>query len=105
MKYLLLLSLSLIMYNVNAQDWTTEELEVLEHYNLNQNDHRGFVFKQSSPDCLESYSNITDGIESIFQTLKMQDVNEICIEEENNQYFNKVIDIHSLVELYLSLKN
>jgi len=95
----LLLSVSLF-----SQEWTTDELLVLENFGLSKDDHRGLIFNPMGEEgCLLSYPNPNDALISFFTTTIKRDITTYCIETSEGINYYEIMDIHQLVQIYLTL--
>lgn len=105
MKNLILLTfivISNICYGQNS--WTTEQIQVLDKYGLNENDHRGVIFYISDKE-QSQYPTLNDAILAFFNSKSVLDISRIYV--NNLQGFDsiegKTLDIHLLVDAYLQL--
>lgn len=107
MKKLIILALLVLPLTSLGQEnqWTQEELKVLEKFSLNKEDHRGLVLSQNDNNCHLQAASIKEGIESFFKSVEMRDLTVVCISSLDPTQNDKTMDLKQVVQLYLESKN
>lgn len=106
MRIYLLLMFCILSINSFAQEWTKEQLEVIEEFSLDQKDHRGVVFNNyNESNCSSNHFSTTeDAIISFFTTTIKRDVTTYCIDELGNEVAGKTHGLKEIIEIYLTAK-
>lgn len=104
MKQLLFSTFLLLSVSLFSQEWTADELLVLENFGLSKDDHRGLIFNPLGEEgCIQSYSNPKDAIISFFTTTIKRDITTYCVETSEEINYYEVMNLHQLVHIYLTL--
>jgi hypothetical protein len=102
MKNHLLVLVLIFYFNAQAQmKWKKDELNVLQTFELDTTDHRGFILKPIENTSISSKAIIEDFLAST----EKKDITEISlpIEMSLKIYFSRPLDLHELIEFYLKL--
>lgn len=103
MKQFLIATFLILSANVYSQEWTTDELFVLEYFGLSKDDHRGIIFQPLGEEgCLQSHSNSKDAFTSFFTTTIKRDITIYCLDTNEEIKYYEVIDLHQMVKIYLT---
>lgn len=107
MKKLIILALLVLPMTSLGQEneWTQEELNVLEKFSLNKDDRRGLVLTQNGSNCNLIATNIVEGIESFFNLVEMRDITVVCIDGLDSELNNNTLGLKGIIELYIESKN
>ena len=102
MKTILIAIVALFSINSFAQEWTSEQLEVIEKYHLSEKDHRGIIFTADNYGCDVEADSQLDAIESFFAPDVRKDIITVCISGEEKDYYNKPLGLKEVIDIYLS---
>jgi len=103
-KILLVIFLFTINYTF-CQDWTNEELEIIQEFDLSQTDNRGIILVKAGDQCNSVVPTILDAIKLYFVPDVRVDIITICITDFNleEKYYNSPLGMKEVVELYLTI--
>lgn len=105
MKILILLIFVTISYISFGQDnWSKEQIQVLDKYGLTQDDPRGIVFYTGQDeDCTSNQENVLMAIEAFFNAELKIDLIYYCVPEILNKDIVKgqPMDMFKIVSIYL----
>ena len=103
-KILLVIFLFTINYTF-CQDWTNEELAVIQEYNLSTTDNRGIILVKAGDQSNYVVPNTMDAIKLFFIPDVRVDIITICITDFNleEKYYNSPLGMKEVVELYLTI--
>lgn len=85
----------------NAQSsWTEEEVNVLNEFGLDSTDHRGIIIKHN----ISCDKTLVISIKEFFYSSEKLDVTTIYVSSkyENQVFLNQILDMHQLIQLYLT---
>jgi len=109
-KLLLTLLILVLVSGLNksfAQDWTSEQISILDQFGLEKNDIRGIVFTQSGTNpCNQEVSTVKEALELFLNAQVKRDITTFCISELNSDLitFEQPLDIFQIVSLYIETK-
>jgi len=85
----------------SQSQWKIDELDVISQYGLDTNDHRGLVLVQD----VNALSTAKEVLTNFLNATTKMDLIEIKTPfiPEFKSYFNRPLDIHEVIELYLKL--
>ena len=87
-----------------GQDWTPEQKEVIQKFELNERDHRGVIFYSETANTFQ-FQTISEAITSFFESSSVLDITKITVKDMEgfNSLEGKILDIQQLINLYLQL--
>ena len=103
MKTILLAIVTLFSINSFAQEWTSDQLEVIEKYSLSEKDNRGIIFTADNYGCDVEVNSQLQAIESFFTPDIRKDIITACISGEEKDYYNKPLGLKEVIDIYLSI--
>ena len=102
---LILLAFFPILSFGQDQNWNQEQLQVLNEFNLDKNDHRGVIFTATSSQCDLSEENLEKGAIYFFKTDSKKDLIKICVAEIGSLYADRPMGLKEVIDLYLEQIN
>lgn len=108
MKLLLILLLSFfVAERAFTQEWEQTELEIIETFSLEINDHRGVIFNTFDPLTCNSkhFENVHDAILDFFTSSVKSDLTNYCVDTLDDSIMEIPLSLHDLVKVYLSQKD
>ena len=102
MKLYILIFFLVMEYTCFSQShWSSKEIEILNKYSLDSNDHRGVILKGS-----ENAPLLKTVIEAFFSMSSKSDLTELLVRLDKNRddYLDKPLDIHQLITLYIIIR-
>lgn len=87
-----------------SQEWSNEQIQVLDKYGLTQEDPRGIVFYTGQDeDCTNFQESVSKAIESFFKAEMKSDLIYFCVPEILNRDIVKgqPMDLNKIVSVYL----
>lgn len=107
MKKLILLLVALLPVFLYGQktEWSEAEKEILNKFDIPQDDFRGIIFSVDAKKCDISSENALQGLELFFKSNEARDLTTICISNNEKALvpINSAIDIKSAVKYYIEL--
>jgi hypothetical protein len=93
-----------ILFSLNSlgQEWTSEQLEVIEKYDLSEKDNRGIIFTSDSYGCDVEASSQLEAIEAFFTPDIRKDLITVCVSGEPKDYYNKPLGVKEVIDIYIS---
>lgn len=102
MKYLILTGLCLVCTFGYAQNWSNEQIALLDKYSIEKTDHRGLVLSTNSTDC-QNTSSIEDAILKFFTSDVRKDITTLCISSDPENISGPILDLFEITTLYLKI--
>lgn len=103
MKKLFIVALILLPIASLAQEsqWTKQELKVLESFGLQTNDIRGVIFTEDTYQCDVEAKTEKEAILAYLQPEGRKDIIRVCTTEFDENYTDRILDIHQVIQLYI----
>jgi hypothetical protein len=85
-----------------SQEWTKEQLQLLDYYGLEKSDHRGLVLSTNLSDC-ENAVSVEKAIIQFFTTDLRKDIITLCIISDPENISGHTLDLFEVTALYIQI--
>lgn len=102
MKYLILTGLCLICTFGYSQNWSKEQIALIDKYGLEKTDHRGLVLSTNAFDC-QKISSIEEAIINFFTSDIRKDITTLCISSDSENITGTTLNLFEITTLYLKI--
>lgn len=85
-----------------SQEWSKEQLQLLDNYGLEKSDHRGLVLSTNLSDC-ENALSIEKAIIQFFISDIRKDITTLCIIADSENISDRPMDLYEVTTLYIKI--